>query len=179
MQIGNLTFNPVGEDSVLVASPVRKGVEENNLFESIFAAEINPDFADTASFCEHYDISSGMGTNCLVLESKRGDKVWYAACLILATDMADVNGAIRKQLNARRVSFAPKDVALSLTSMEYGSITPIGLPKDWTILVDSAILQQEIVIAGGGTRNSKLAIKTSCFKTLPNVVIANITKLRN
>ena len=176
MQIGKLIFNPVSVDSVLVASPVSRGVEEDNLSESIFVTEINPDFADTASFCERYDVPRNMGTNCLVLEAKRGDKMWYAACLILAPDMADVNGAIRKQLNARKVSFAPKDVALELTSMEYGGVTPIGLPKDWPLLIDSAIMQYETVIAGGGTRNSKLAIKTSCFRALSNVIIANIIK---
>lgn len=176
MHIGKLTFNPINEDYSLVAPSVRKGVEENNLFDALFVAKIDPSFADTASFCGQYDVSRDMGTNCLVLEAKRGDKVWYAACLILASDMADVNGAIRRQLGARRVSFAPKDVALALTSMEYGGVTPIGLPKDWTIIIDDAIMKHEVVIAGGGIRGSKLAIKTSCFTALPNAVIANIIK---
>lgn len=176
MQIGKLTFKPVDENYDLVAKSVRNGVEVGSLFESVLVARIDPEIADTASFCEHYDISPSIGTNCLVLESKRGDKTWYAACLILASDMADVNGAIRKQLDARKVSFAPKETALTLTTMEYGGITPIGLPKDWPLLIDDAIMQHETVIAGGGIRGSKLAIKTSCFRLLPNVEITNITK---
>ncbi|MGF7228600.1 MAG: YbaK/EbsC family protein [Candidatus Saccharibacteria bacterium] len=176
MQVGKLTFKSIQKNYTLVASSVRSGTEDNNLSELIFVAKIDPALADTASFCEHYDISPSIGTNCLVLEAKRGDKVWYAACLILATDMADVNGAIRKQLDARKISFAPKDVALKLTSMEYGGVTPIGLPKDWPLLIDSAIMQHETVIAGGGVRGSKLAIKTSSFRALPNAIITNITK---
>lgn len=176
MQIGKLTFKPVDENYDLVASAVRNSVETDGLSQLVFVAEIDPNFADTASFCEHYDISSSIGTNCLVLEAKRGDKTWYAACLILASDTADVNGAIRKQLDARKVSFAPKETALTLTTMEYGGITPIGLPKDWPLLIDDAIMQHETVIAGGGIRGSKLVIKTSCFRLLPNVKITNITK---
>jgi len=176
MQIGKLTFEPVDENYDLVAASVRCGVEDGSLFESVFVAQINPELADTASFCEHYGISPDIGTNCLALEAKRGDRTWYAACLILAPDMADVNGAIRKQLNARKVSFAAKDVALKLMSMEYGGVTPVGLPKDWPLLIDSAIMQHDTVVAGGGIRCSKLAIKTSCLRLLPNAAIADITK---
>lgn len=176
MQIGKLTFDSIHEAYALVATPVKKAIQENDLLESVFVAQIDPELADTASFCEYYDISPTIGTNCLVFEAKRGDKTWYAACLILASDMADVNGAIRKQLDARKVSFAPKDVALSLTSMEYGGVTPIGLPKDWPLLIDESVTQHEIVIAGGGIRGSKLAIKTSCLKALPSAIIADITK---
>jgi prolyl-tRNA editing enzyme YbaK/EbsC (Cys-tRNA(Pro) deacylase) len=176
MQIGNLIFSPIDPDIVLVAAPVQRSIQENNLFEAVFVAKIDPALADTASFCAHYNISPSIGTSCLVLEAKRGDRVWYAACLILATHMADVNGAIRKQLDARKVSFAPKQTALALTSMEYGGVTPIGLPKDWPLLIDTAIMQHETVVAGGGIRGSKLAIKTSCFKAMPSTVIAKITK---
>lgn len=176
MQIGKLTFDSIHEAYALVAAPVKKAIQENDLLESVFVAQIDPELADTASFCEYYDISPTIGTNCLVLEAKRGDKTWYAACLILAPDMADVNGAIRKQLGARKVSFASKDVALKLTSMEYGGVTPIGLPKDWPLLIDDAIMQHETVIAGGGIRGSKLAIRTDSFRLLPNATTMSITK---
>lgn len=176
MQIGKLTFEPVNENYALVAPSVKSGIESGHLFESIFAVKIDSTLADTASFCEYYNISPDISTNCLVLEAKKGDKVWYAACLVLANDTADINGTVRKQLDARKVSFAPKDVALRLTSMEYGGVTPIGLPQDWPLLIDDAIMQREIVIAGGGIRGSKIAIKTSCFRTLPNVLITDIKK---
>lgn len=176
MRIGKLIFKPVNENYDLVASSVRKGVETDGLSQLVFVACIDSELAGTASFCKNYDIPPSIGTNCLVLEANRGGKTWYAACLILAPDMADINSAIRKQLDARKVSFAPKDVALSLTSMEYGGVTPIGLPKDWQLLIDESIMQHETVIAGGGIRGSKLAIKTSCFRQLPNATVAKITK---
>lgn len=176
MQIGKLTFKPIDQCYAVIAPAVANGVKDNNLSGSVFAAQINPERADTASFCEQYNIPPSISTNCLVLEAKKGDMTWYAACLILAPDMADVNGAIRRLLNARKVSFAPKDTALSLTSMKYGGVTPIGLPTDWPVLVDSAVMQQDTVIAGGGVRGSKLAIKTNCLASLPNAQITHITK---
>ena len=62
-----------------------------------------------------------------------------AACMVLATDRADVNKAVRKHLDVRKISFAPMDEAVSQTGMEYGGITPVGLPPDWPILVDAAV----------------------------------------
>ena len=47
---------------------------------------------------------------------------------MLATTRADVNGLVRRRLDARKASFAPMDDAVALTGMEYGGITPLGLP---------------------------------------------------
>jgi prolyl-tRNA editing enzyme YbaK/EbsC (Cys-tRNA(Pro) deacylase) len=52
-----------------------------------------------------------------------------AACLVRATDRADVNRVIRKRLDVRKISFAAMDDAVRETAMEYGGITPIGLPS--------------------------------------------------
>ena len=65
--------------------------------------------ADTAAFCEHYDIGLGVSANCVIVEAKRADRVWYAACMVLATTRADVNGVVRKHLDARKISFASMD----------------------------------------------------------------------
>jgi len=62
----------------------------------------------------------------------------YAACVVLATTRADVNGVVRHRLGARKASFAPMDDAVRLSGMEYGGITPIGLPADWPVLIDAA-----------------------------------------
>ena len=42
--------------------------------------------------------------------------------------------------------------------MEYGGITPIGLPPDWPILVDEAVIQAGEVVIGSGMRASKLLL---------------------
>ena len=44
---------------------------------------------------------------------------------------------VRKHLGVRKISFAPMDDAVALTGMEYGGITPIGLPAGWPVLVDA------------------------------------------
>jgi hypothetical protein len=49
--------------------------------------------------------------------------------MVLATDRADVNRTVRKHLDVRKISFASMDEAVSRTGMEYGGITPIGLPR--------------------------------------------------
>ncbi|MBY8854348.1 hypothetical protein K7G98_41355, partial [Saccharothrix sp. MB29] len=80
--------------------------------------------ADTAEFCAHYGVPLSASANCVVVAGKRGDAVRYAACVVLATTRADVNGVVRKRLDARKASFAPMDEAVSLSGMEYGGITP-------------------------------------------------------
>lgn len=50
---------------------------------------------------------------------------------------------IRKYTNSRVVSVAPFEYVLEKTWMEYGSITPIGFPDDWMILVDPLIKEKK------------------------------------
>jgi prolyl-tRNA editing enzyme YbaK/EbsC (Cys-tRNA(Pro) deacylase) len=40
--------------------------------------------------------------------------------------------------------------------MEYGGITPLGLPAGWPILIDQAVAQTDTVVIGLGLRRSKL-----------------------
>jgi prolyl-tRNA editing enzyme YbaK/EbsC (Cys-tRNA(Pro) deacylase) len=114
-----------------------------------------------------------------VVEAKRGDKTWYAACIVLATARADINGTVRHQLDARRISFAPMDKAVSLTKMEYGGITPIGLPRDWPILVDTTVVKTPHVVIGSGLRGSKLLVSGSLLKDLPNAIVMDIAQSIN
>jgi prolyl-tRNA editing enzyme YbaK/EbsC (Cys-tRNA(Pro) deacylase) len=130
-------------------------------------AEIDPDLADTAAFCEAYGSPLDGSANCVVVAGRRGEETRYAACLVLATTRADVNGLVRRRLNARKASFAPMDDAVSITGMEYGGITPIGLPDDWPVLVDAAVAAAPSVVIGSGIRGSKLA--------LPGVLAARLT----
>lgn len=155
---------------------VKSFLDTKNLQDGIWVSGIDPDLADTAAFCEHYGIGMEMSANCVVVEAKRADKVWYAACLVLATTRADINGIVRRQLGARKVSFAPMDMAVSLTNMEYGGITPVGLPKDWTILIDENVIKKDQVIIGSGIRGSKLLISTKIIASLRGAEVLAITK---
>jgi prolyl-tRNA editing enzyme YbaK/EbsC (Cys-tRNA(Pro) deacylase) len=171
MKFGDLTFAPATAHLQLLAQPVADAVPGN-----AFAVAIDPTLADTATFCEHYHIGLDVSANCVVVEAKRGDHTWYAACMVLATGRVDVNGVVRKHLNARKISFAPMQTATGLTGMEYGGITPIGLPADWPILVDEAVTKQPHVIIGSGRRDSKILIAGAALGDLPNAVVMPITK---
>jgi prolyl-tRNA editing enzyme YbaK/EbsC (Cys-tRNA(Pro) deacylase) len=137
----------------------------------ILVAPIDPDLADTAAFCEAYDQPLDASANCIVVAGKRGELVTYAACLVLANTRVDVNGVVRKLLTARGASFAATDEAVRLTGMEYGGITPIGLPDDWRVLVDERVLDVAQIIVGSGIRGSKLFLPGSLVAALPGAEI--------
>jgi prolyl-tRNA editing enzyme YbaK/EbsC (Cys-tRNA(Pro) deacylase) len=155
----------------LVAEPVAAALAVTGL--DVLASPIDADLADTAGFCEHYGVALEDSANCVVIAGKRADTVSYAACVVLATTRADVNGVVRRRLGARKASFAPMDDAVELTGMEYGGITPIGLPPSWPVLVDAAVLAREVVVIGSGLRRSKLAIAAKLLTTLPTAELVD------
>jgi prolyl-tRNA editing enzyme YbaK/EbsC (Cys-tRNA(Pro) deacylase) len=134
-------------------------------------AEIDPGLADTAQFCAAYSSPLDRSANCVVVAGRRGEDTRYAACLVLATTRADVNGLVRKRLNARKASFAPMDDAVELTGMEYGGITAIGLPDGWPLLVDAAVAAAPAVVIGSGIRGSKLALPGELAARLPGAEV--------
>jgi prolyl-tRNA editing enzyme YbaK/EbsC (Cys-tRNA(Pro) deacylase) len=175
MQLGKLKFVDISTDTQSVPPVVLSSTEENHLL-NVFVSEIDPTFADTTAFCEAYDIGMDVSANCVIVEAKRAEKTWYAACVVLATSKADINGIVRKHLGARKISFAPMDKAVSMTGMEYGGITPIGLPIDWPVIVDSRVNSTEKVIIGSGLRKSKLLIPGKLLASLPNALVLDIAK---
>jgi prolyl-tRNA editing enzyme YbaK/EbsC (Cys-tRNA(Pro) deacylase) len=171
LTVGTLEFKPVGEHPELLAPPVVAALRSSLDAEGVGVSEIDPALADTMTFCERYNVRPEISANCVVLQAKRGDKVWFAASVILATTRADVNGAVRQILKARKVSFASMQEAVSRTSMEHGGITPIGLPGDWPLLLDKAVADADCVIVGSGIRKSKIAISGRLLARLPNATI--------
>ncbi len=171
IKLGTLQIIPAAEHQELMAVPVFEALMKLSHNELVGVTEIDPSLSDTAAFCEHYLIGMQLAANCVVLEAKRADRNWFAACVILGSTRADVNGLARKTLDARRVSFAPMDQAVTLTGMEYGAITPVGLPDNWSILIDKAVSDSNYVIIGSGIRKSKLAVPGSFLASLPNVTV--------
>ena len=150
----------------LVAPPVAAALSSWARAADVLVAPIDPYLADTAEFCARYDVALEDSANCVVIAGKRGDVLRYAACLVLATTRADVNGVVRRRLDARKASFAAMTEAVELSGMEYGGITPIGLPASWPVLVDRAVLDRDIVVIGSGLRRSKLALPPSALSEL-------------
>lgn len=175
VQLGKLTFVPVVDAMGLVGDAVRRHIDDAG-GHGLWVTEIDPDLADTAAFCEHYGVGLDISANCVVVEARRADRVWHAACMVLATTRADVNGIVRKHVDARKISFASMDTAVSLTGMEYGGITPLGLPTDWSILVDQNVANQQRVIIGSGIRGSKLFAASEVLASLPAAEVMTITK---
>ncbi len=134
-------------------------------------APIDPDLADTAAFCAAYGRSLDESANCVVLAAKRSGETVLAACVVLATTRADVNGLARRTLGARKASFAAMDVAVSASGMEHGGITPVGLPTGWPVLVDAAVLAAGAVVVGSGRRASKLLVPSALLADLPGATV--------
>jgi prolyl-tRNA editing enzyme YbaK/EbsC (Cys-tRNA(Pro) deacylase) len=175
MRIGALDFVPVTEQLDLVAAPVAAMLSKIDA-SKVFVSAIDPELADTAAFCEQYQVGLDISANCVVLEAKRADRSWYVACMVLATNRADVNGVIRRHLDARKISFASMDAAVSLSGMAYGGITPVGLPQDWPILVDAAVANTQWAIVGSGIRGSKLLMPGNVLTTLPGAEVLSIVR---
>ncbi|MEV6197070.1 YbaK/EbsC family protein [Streptomyces sp. NPDC051920] len=140
--------------------------------EQIVYVDTNPEWADTAVFVEHYGKELlDTSANCVVVAGKRGGETTFAACVVLSATRVDVNGVVRRQLGARKASFAPMDLATGETGMEYGGITPVGLPGDWPVLVDSVVVELPYVLVGSGRRRGKLLLPGKAFAELPNAVV--------
>jgi prolyl-tRNA editing enzyme YbaK/EbsC (Cys-tRNA(Pro) deacylase) len=174
--IGTLQTEPARDRSDLLAAPVVKALETWPE-PDVLVAPIDPELADTAAFCAAYEVGLDISANCVVVSGKREGELRYVACMILATTRADVNGVVRRRLDVRKASFAPMDTAVAETGMEYGGITPIGLPPEWPILVDSRIVTKPYVIIGSGVRHSKIALPGAALGRLPGAeVIENLAR---
>ena len=163
---GNLTWTAAHDAASrpLLASPVAAAIHQ---VPGAQVAPIDPTLADTAAFCEAYGSPLEHSANCVVVAGKRGGEVRYAAVMVLATMRADVNGVVRRHLDVRKISFAPQDEAVELTGMEFGGITPVGLPDDWPVLVDPAVVAAGHVVIGSGIRGSKLLVPSVSLLDLP------------
>ncbi len=174
LAIGTLSAVPAGQRPDLLAAPVGAAIDAHSDDwppDAVGVAEIDPDLADTAAFCDRYGVSMDESANCVVVAGRRGGVERLAACMILATTRADVNGVVRRSLDVRKASFAPVDVAVAETGMEYGGITPVGLPDGWPIFVDAAVAAAERVVIGSGVRRSKLVVAGSLLAALPGATV--------
>ena len=167
----NLDLSPALSRPDLLAKPVAAALDHWPGGARTEVAPINPDLADTAAFCEHYGIEMAESANCVVVAGKRGGVTSYAACLVTAVTRADVNGVVRRRMDARKATFAPLDDVVAATGMEYGGITPIGLPQEWPILIDARVVEQAHVVIGSGIRASKLWLPGASLATLPGAEV--------
>ncbi|MEU6172689.1 YbaK/EbsC family protein [Streptantibioticus parmotrematis] len=139
--------------------------------ERVRYVDTDPANADTAVFGEVYGVPPEQSANCVVVAGKRGQDVTLAGCVVLAHTRADVNGLVRRHLGARKASFAAMDTAVGETGMEYGGISPIGLPDHWPLLIDAAVASTPYVVVGSGRRRGKLLVPGEALAALPGAVV--------
>ena len=168
-QLGTLTWEPVAARTDLLAPPVAAALSA--LTGPAWVAPVDDELADTAAFTDAYQVPAAASANCVVVAARRAGATTLAACLVLATTRADVNGLVRRHLQARKASFAPQDVAVAESGMAYGGITPVGLPADWPVLVDRAVAESELLVVGSGTRGSKLLVPGAVLAALPGAEV--------
>lgn len=166
-----LTWHPFTERPDLVADPVRAALQGSPLAASVEVTQIDPDLADTQALVDATDVLLEESANCIVVLGRRSEVERIAAALVLATTRADVNTTVRKTLDVRKASFMPMERAVADTAMEFGGITPVGLPGDWPVLVDSRVVDTERVVIGSGLRRSKLRLPGALVADLPGAQV--------
>jgi prolyl-tRNA editing enzyme YbaK/EbsC (Cys-tRNA(Pro) deacylase) len=168
-EIGTLRTVPARARGDLLAESTRRWIEVAGLLDEVGVVEIDPELSDTASTQSAYEVPMSSLVNCVVVGGKREGVERFGACAVLATTRADVNGIARRSLDVRKASFLETERAVSLTRMEYGAITPIGLPDSWSVLVDARVLETAPIVLGSGVRRSKLVLDGIVLAQLANV----------
>ena len=166
-----LTSLPALEHPELVAPPVAAALEGWPRAAEVAVCEIDPDLADTAALTAAYDLPLEASANCVLVAGSRGGEERIAACVVTADTRADVNTTVRKLLDVRKASFLSMDRAVAESGMEYGGITPIGLPASWRVLVDAAVLAAPAAMIGSGVRRSKIILPGSALAELPGAEV--------
>ncbi|WP_127126186.1 YbaK/EbsC family protein [Georgenia sp. SYP-B2076] len=173
--LGTLVWEPALDRPDLLAEPVRDAVADLALRDpdaasQVLVAEIDPDLADTAAMTEAYELPPEASANCVLVAGRRAGEERVAACVVRATTRTDVNTAVRRILDVRKASFWPMEQAVAASGMEYGGITPVGLPAGWRLLVDSRVATGHAII-GSGVRRSKLLVPGEVLAALPGAQV--------
>ena len=64
----------------------------------------------------------------MVVAGRRDGEERVAACVVRADTRADVNNLVKRVLDVRKASFLSMERAVEESGMEYGGITPVGIP---------------------------------------------------
>ena len=169
--LGRLESLPALDHPELLAPSVVAALQAWEHGRALAVVEIDPAVADTAAMSAAYDLGMDTGANCVVVGGKRDGEELIAACLVRADTRADVNNVVRRALDVRKCSFLSMDRAVEETEMEYGGITPVGLPTGWRLLVDARVLDIEVAVIGSGVRRSKLLLPGRLAGELPGAEV--------
>ncbi len=177
LQVGTLIWAPALDHPDLLAPPVHAALvtwaeHVPEVAELVVCAEIDPELADTDAMTAAYEIPFELSANCVLVAGRRAGEERVAAAVVRATTRADVNGRVKALLDVRKASFLPMERAVAESGMEYGGITPIGLPDAWRVLLDPLVVADgSVACIGSGVRRSKLVLPGALLATLPGVEV--------
>ena len=176
--IGSFAALPALDRPDLLATPVHAALQAWDHGADVAVVEIDPGLADTAALTAAYDLPLSASANCVVVAGKRAGEERIAACVVTADTRADVNNLVKRALDVRKASFLSTDRAVEETAMEYGGITPVGLPPGWRLLVDATVADLDVAIIGSGVRRSKLLLRGETLAAYPGVELTPDLGLR-
>ena len=133
--------------------------------------QIDPSLSDTEALNAAFDLDPRATGNCVLVAGKRSGQERLAACVVRASDFADVNHVVKKRLDVRKASFLAMDAAVERSGMAYGGITPVGLAGGWRLLIDAAVATRESILIGTGVRHSKLLVPGELLAALPGAEV--------
>jgi prolyl-tRNA editing enzyme YbaK/EbsC (Cys-tRNA(Pro) deacylase) len=165
--LGGLVGVAAGERPELLAEPTLTALTALGLLDTVGVVEIDPAISDTAATQEAYGLAAEQLVNCVLVGGRRDGVERVAAALVPADKRVDVNGFVRRRLDVRKASFLPRETAVAASGMEYGGITPVGLPALWPLLLDADAAEEPLVVIGSGLRRSKLLITGAGLAALP------------
>ncbi|NYD84942.1 YbaK/EbsC family protein [Cellulomonas oligotrophica] len=179
--LGSLTWERAVDRPDLLAERTHAmisgwAVVEPEVADAVLVAAIDPDLADTAAMTEAYDLPLAASVNCVLVAGRREGVERVAACLVRATTRADVNNAVKRLLDVRKASFLPMERATEESTMEYGGITPLGLPDGYRMLADARVGTDVTdaggtVVIGSGVRRSKISLPGALLLRAPGVEV--------
>lgn len=169
--LGTLHSLPAVDHPALVADPVAEALRTWAGAGEVAVVEIDPELADTAAMTSAYDLPLTASANCVVVAGRRDGEERVAACVVRADTRADVNNLVKRTLDVRKASFLAMDRAVEESGMEYGGITPLGLPAHWRLLVDARVVDIDVAIVGSGVRRSKLLLPGRLLAELPRAEV--------
>ncbi len=170
-QVGGLVAQAALDHPDLLAAPVLEALRAWDRADEVGVVEIDPGLADTAALTEAYDLPDEANGNCVVVGGRREGRERVAACVVRADTRADVNNLVKRRLDVRKASFLGADDAVERSAMEYGGITPVGLPEQWRIFVDESLTVMPTVVLGSGLRRSKLLVPGALLAALPHAEV--------
>lgn len=170
-RLGELQVLSAAGQPGLLAPPVAEALQDWEHADAVGVVQIDPDVSDTAAMMDRYRLPMAVSANCVVVSGRREGEERVAACVVRADTRADVNRTVKRLLDVRKASFMPTERAVTESGMEYGAITPLGLPAGWRLLVDERVTRMETAVLGAGVRSGKLVLPGDLVARMPRAEV--------